>query len=61
MDVNQLSECNNIDKMLETVTGSAKIRHNRASLNFQYKVLNAMGKYLRILKNITEFFLMLGS
>ena len=28
------------------VTGSAKTRHNRASLNFQYKALNAMGEIL---------------
>jgi len=43
-------------EVLLNVTGSAKTQHNRASQNFQYKALNIMGKYLRILKNITDFF-----
>ena len=32
------------------VTGSAKTGHNRTSLNMQYKALNTLGAYLRIVK-----------
>ena len=39
------------------VTGSAKTRHNRASLNFQYKALNTMGEILAYFKKYYGFFL----
>ena len=39
------------------VTGSAKTRHNRASLNFQYKALNAVGETLAYFKKYYRFFL----
>jgi len=35
------------------VTGSAETGHNRTSLNLQYKALNTLGKYLRIIKKIS--------
>ena len=34
------------------VTGSAKTRHNRTSLNLQYKALNTLGAYLHIVEKI---------
>ena len=34
------------------VTGSAKTGHNRTSLNLQYKALNTLGAYLRIIEKI---------
>ena len=34
------------------VTGSVKTGHNRTSLNLQYKALNTLGAYLRIVKKI---------
>ena len=37
------------------VTGSAKTGHNRTSLNLQYKALNTLGTYLRIVKKIKFF------
>jgi len=39
------------------VTGSAKTRHNRASLNFQYKALNSMGEILAYFKKYYGIFL----
>ena len=39
------------------MTGSAKIRHNCASLNFQYKALNILGEILAYFKKYYGFFL----
>ena len=39
------------------VTGSAKTRHNRASLNFQYNALNTMGEILAYFKKYYRIFL----
>jgi len=39
------------------VTGYAKTRHNRTSLNFQYKVLNAIGEILVYFKKHYGIFL----
>ena len=39
------------------VTGSAKTGHNRTSLNLQYKALNTLGAYLRIVKKNSVNFL----
>ena len=39
------------------VTGSAKTGHNRTSLNLQYKALNTLGAYLRIVKKKSVNFL----
>jgi len=39
------------------VTGSAKTRHNRTSLNFQYKSLNVMGEILKYFKKYYGIFL----
>jgi len=43
--------------VLRYVTGSAKTRHNRASLNFQYKALNVMDKLLVCFKKNYRIFL----
>ena len=39
------------------MTESAKTRHNRTSLNFQYKALNTMGKILVYFKKYYRIFL----
>jgi len=40
----------------KNVTGSAKTGHTRTSLNLQYKALNTLGAYLRIVKKFCKFF-----
>ena len=40
--------------MLQYVTGSAKTRHNGASLNFQYRLLITIGEIFALMKKVVK-------